>query len=234
MAYCTQTDIEARTSYGADESKQAGTAMTAEQWASYCTSLIAEVTGAINRFCRRASFEAATYTDLYDGRGCSGDRGEYLETDRIFLLREQPVSSIMTVKVDISDQNQVPVWVTRTPRSAEAVGDYGLVTRGPVSYLRFHNNVPRGGLNNVEITYVAGYAAGDPALDDIRGIALDIISQHLGRKKRLQEAIAARRLGTPDAAEMTPPAEPELTLTPDIKRRLAAYRRGPRIGRCYR
>ncbi len=234
MAYCTQTDIEARTSYGYVDFKQAGTVMTAEQWAAFCTSLIAEVTSAINRFCRRTSFEEATYTEYHDGRGCTGDLEEYLETDRIFLLREQPVTSITTVKEDTADPNQPSSWTARTARSTEAAGDYDLLTRGPVSYLRFHNNVPRRGLNTVEIVYVAGYASENPVLDDIRGIALDIIGQHLGRKKKLQEAIAARRLGTPDAAEMSPPTEPELTLTPDIKRRLAAYRRGPGIGRSYR
>lgn len=229
MEYCTQQDIEARTGYGATDFKQAGVTMSADQWATLCSDLINEATTAINRFCRRSSFEEKEYTEFHDGRGCTGELKEYREADRIYLLREQPVSGVTSVRVDRSDPGTPPLWVDLEPRGDEVAGDYSILKRGPVSYLRFMT-VPRQGHNNVEITYTAGYPAGSGELDDVRGICLDVIAQHLGKKKKTQEAIAARTASTHDAAEMTPPAEPHLTLTTDVKRRLAAYRRGPRIG----
>jgi hypothetical protein len=234
MTYCTQADIEAWTSYGATDFKQAGAVMTAEQWAAYCTALIAAVTAAVNRFCRRTSFSETEYTELHDGRGCTGDLNEFLESDRVYIPREQPVIAVSSVRVDESDPSSPPRWVERIPQSSTAAGDYDLVRRGPIKYLRFRTHVPPGGFGNVEITYTAGYPTGDPVLDDIKAIALDIAAQHLGRKKKLQEAIAARRVATIDAAEMTPPTEPDLTLTKDIKRRLASYRRPAAVGRAYR
>lgn len=233
MAYCTQADIEARTGYGAADFKIAGVQMTPEQWAAFCEGLIREVSMAVDRFCRRSSFEVREYLEYHDGRGCTGDGREFLEMDRIYIPREQPVVQVLSVREDLADPGQPPRWVTRTARGEGVGGDYALYTRGPISYLRF-TTVPRRGHNNVEITYEAGYPATSGVLDDIRGICLDVIAQHLGKKKKLQEAIAARTTGTLDSAEMTPPAEPHLTLTTDVKRRLAAYRRGPRIGGAYR
>jgi len=230
MAYCTLADIEARTGYGSTDFKQAGVTMTAEQWGSFCEGLIAEASTAIERFCRRSSFEVREYTEFHDGRGCTGDLKEFREADRIFLLREQPVVQVLSVREDQADPGRPPSWVDREARADGVAGDYSLLSRGPVSYVRF-TTVPRRGYNNVEVVYEAGYPAGSGVLEDVRGICLDVIAQHLGKKKKTQEAIAARTTGTTDAAEMTPPAEPHLTLTTDVKRRLAAYRRGPRVGR---
>ncbi len=229
MAYCTQSDIEARTGWGAGDFKTGGVPMTAEQWAAFCTDLIAEVTGLIDTYCRRTSFEVREYTEYHDGRGSTGDRRE---ADRTFILREQPVAAVTAVEEDAGGPGSVPAWTLRAARSATAAGDYVVLARGPVTYLRFHNHVPAAGRENLRVTYSAGYAAGSDVLEDIRGICTDLIAEILAKKKQLQEAAAARTTGTRDAADMTP-LDP-VVLTTDIKRRLAPYRRGPRAGAAWR
>jgi len=232
MAYCTQSDVEARTGWGAADFKTGGVPMTAEQWATFCTGLIAEAGGLIDTYCRRTSFEVREYTEYHDGRGSSGDLREYREADRTIILREQPVTAVTAVEEDTGGPGSVPAWALRAARSAAVAGDYVVLSRGPVAYLRFHNHVPAAGRENLRITYSAGYAAGSGVLEDIRGICTDLIAEILAKKKQLQEAAAARTTGTRDAAEMTP-LDP-VVLTTDIKRRLAPYRRGPRAGAAWR
>jgi len=229
MAYCTQNNVEARTGWGAADLKVGGVPMTAEQWAAFCTDLVAEATGLIDTYCRRTSFEVREYTEYHDGRGGAG---EIREADRTFILREQPVTKVTAVEEDVAGPGSVPSWVPRLPRSSSEPGDYVVASRGPVTYLRFHNHVPAPGHENLRITYSAGYAAGSGVLEDIRGICTDLVAEILAKKKQLQEAAAARTVATRDAADMTPL---DLgVLTTDIKRRLAPYRRGTRTGIAWR
>ena len=233
MAYTTQTEIEARTGYSNADFKQAGVAMTAEQWTAECTRLIAEVTNLIDRYCRRGSFESTAYTEYHDGDGATGDDGALREGDRIFYPREQPVIAVTSVSEDVGGKTAVPAWTVRTARSSEAAGDYDVIVKGPLTRVRFHANVPRQGIGTVKIVYTAGYAAGSPALDAVRGIALHMIATLLEIKKKRQEAIAARTVATRDAADMVPVTDPRV-FSRDVQERLAPYRRNATGGRMWR
>jgi hypothetical protein len=231
--YFSESELETWSGLGADDFQVAGVVMNSTQWSAYYTLLEETVRKTINTFCRRESFLSATYTDYHDGKEASGDHRDYQERDRIFFLLQQPVISITSVSEDIASKTSPEDWTARTARSSEIGGDYELIAKGGFSYIRFHNNVPRAGVNNVKIVYVAGYADSSEVFDDIKGIALDMASKHLQRKKRLQEAAAARTSGTRDAADMVPIGDPKL-LTNDIKERLQPYKRARAGGRFWR
>lgn len=216
MAYTTLEEIEARTGYAASDFKQAGVAMTAEQWADETARLIAEVSNLIDRHCRRGSFEETEYTEYHDGDGQTGR-----ETDRIYYPREQPVLAVTSVAESLGD-----AW-------ADRAGTYDVITKGSLTQIRFRATTPRKGAGNVRIVYTAGYAAGSPTLDAIRGVALHMIATLLEIKKKRQEAIAARTMGTRDAADMVPVTDPRV-FSRDILERLAPYRRNATMGRMWR
>ena len=239
MVYLTRTDMErSGGGFGYTDFKEAGVTMTEAQWIQYCDLLIASVTSAINRYCRIGSFESATYTEYHDGSGASGDLGEYTERDRIFLLREQPVISITSVSEDVAATINAPSWTARVQRTSTTptgTADYQLLTRGgSLSYLYFVTNVPAKGKGNLKVVYLAGYAATSDVIDDIRIIALQIIDNIFSRRKRLQEANAARMTGTKDSADMFKLDADGAIFTPDIRMQLDKYRRQRAGGTAWR
>jgi hypothetical protein len=231
--FFTQAELEAWTGLGAADFRIDGTEMTALQWTAYYETLEVTIRKGICTYCRRSSFFPTDYTELHDGRGPSDWQRTYREVDRKVLLIEQPVISIIKVEEDVASKGSPAIWREREARSDTIGGDYTLVTRGSYAYLRYHNNVPRSGVNVVRVTYTAGYPEGDGIYDDLRGIALDIASKHIQRKKKLQEAGAARQTATRDAADMFPIGDPKL-LTDDIKTRLNPYVRARVGGRAWR
>jgi hypothetical protein len=229
MAYCTQAEIEALTGYGYQDFRQGDASMTSNQWASLVTALIAGVSQQINLYCRRESFESAEYVEYHDGRGMTGEKGRsYREIDLNLLPREQPVISVSKVEIDQNSIQEIPSWKEMTVRSALNGGHYAVLVDGSLTRIRFHSEVPRAGQKNVRITYTAGYASNSPVLADIKLIALDIIANILGKKKREQEAaVASFGTGTSEGANLIQMIRPEI-ITDDVKIRLALYRRSRR------
>jgi len=231
MAYVTQSEVESFTGYTYTDFKAAGVAMTSNQWATFISSLISGVEGAIHRFCRVPTFAVATYTEYHDGRGHSGDRiwagqrgGQlYTEYDRTIFPREQPVTAVTSVSEDTGYPGPI-VWTVRTARSTLIQGDYQVVVDGSLTGIRFHNNIPRKGQGNIKIEYTAGNATTSDVIVDIKLIELEFVRNYLAQKKRDQEAQAARREPTRDAAEMIKELHPDI-LSKDIKARLAGYQR---------
>ena len=237
MVYLTQEDVEASgAGYGYGDLKQAGTAMNAQQWQRFCDQLIDSITAAINSYCKVTSFEQATYTEYHNGRGATGDLGEYTERDRIFMIREQPVNSITSVSEDIASSVDAPSWEARVQRAvgiAAGSADYSIVARGTLSYIRFDQNVPASGTGNVKIVYVAGYDPDSAQLDAIRMIAQQISDNFLAKKKALQEASAARTIGTKDSVDMFKVQAADV-FTPDIKMQLDNFKRTRAMGPAWR
>ena len=239
MAYLSQDDVESTGGgYGYADFKQAGVVMTADQWQLYCERLIDAIDSAINHYCRVPSFEINTYTELHDGRGPTGDLGEYLPRDKLFLMRQQPVVSLISVSENINDPSNPIAWtprVLRTTTSPSGGADFELLVRGTsLSYIQFWNNIPAKGRNNVQIIYTAGYDADAEIMDDIRMIAMQIADNLLGRKKRYQEANAARQSSTKDAADMFRMDADGAIFTEDIRLQLDKYRRQRTGGAAWR
>ena len=235
MAYCTQADVEAHTGYGYTDFKKADATMTAQEWAAYIGTVIAGATQQINRYCNRVSFEETEITEYHNGRGPSGNKGRfpghyYREIDRTFLPLHQPVLSVDEVHVDTgAGVRPGPIeWELQTPRDETTAGEYAVLTDGWVTRIRFHTKVPLLGYNNVKIVYTAGYDTDTPELADIKLIALDLIANILGKKKREQEAIIASwATGAQDGANMIQQVRPEI-MPEDIQLRLKPYVRHPR------
>jgi hypothetical protein len=237
LTYLSQADVESTGGgYCYSDFKQSGNIMTPAQWQIYCGELIAAIDSAINHYCRVASFELNTYTELHDGRGGTDELGGYRERDRIYLIRQQPVVSLISVSEDFTSPFGPITWTPRIQRTTSTTwADFELCYRGDtLAYLYFWNHVPRKGRNNIQFIYTAGYAVGSEILNDIQFIAMQIADNLLGRKKRYQEANAARQSSTKDATEMFRMDANGAIFTEDIRLQLDKYRRQRTGGAAWR
>ena len=102
--------------------------------------------------------------------------------------------------------------------------DFRIATRGSFSYIYFEQNVPSKGNNNVKVVYVAGFDSDSEEIDAIRMIAQQISDNFLAKKKALQEASAARMIGTKESADMFKVQASDV-FTPDIRMQLDNFKR---------
>jgi hypothetical protein len=224
MAYFSQSDIQEYTGFASTDFKNAGTTMTATQWATLCTNIVDYVTHLVDRYCGVESFESHAVTEYHDGLGASGDDDTYLEYDVRFYLWE-PAISVGTVSVDINADTSTKYWETRDERSTATAGDYMVATRGETTWIRFHQNCPQEGYHNVKIEYTAGYAAGSRQLGLIKWICLRIAKNMLLEMKKTQEVSTIRQTGVRDFSQMFEPRAESNILTDDIIRDLWKFRR---------
>lgn len=224
MAYFTQSDVESWTGFSSTDFKNAGTTMTATQWAAFATSLVNQVTQMVNRFCNVTSLEWHVATEYKSGKGATGDDNLYNESDRIFDLIEYATGYI-SVSVDTATKGATIQFATRYERSTATAGDFEFWTDRELSWVRFHNNVPEAGYKNVKIEYYGGFATGSNQLYEINQICLRIAANILTYKKKIQESMTIRNTGIRDYAEMFKPIDERIVLTDDIQRDLHKYRR---------
>ena len=222
MAYFSQTDIEEYTGFNYTDAKNAGVTMNATQWATLCSNIVDYVTQTVNRWCNVESFESHEVTEYHDGKGAAGDDGTYLEWDITFFLREY-ATGVSTVYIDGNSKTATIDWATRWERSTATAGDYEVATRNELTTVKFHNNYPSEGTNNIKIVYYAGYPSGSSELNEIKLCCLRMASNILSNKKKIQEALTVRGTDVRDYAPMFDTND-EL-LTDEIKRDLAKYRR---------
>jgi hypothetical protein len=238
MSYLNQTDIETYTGFGSTDFKQAGSTMSATQWATFCTSVVNRVTQLINRFCNVSTLETHTATEYHSGRndgqqdfrnyfyygGSNPNSQYYTELDRTFYLREVCYSTTATVEEDLTVSSTFG-WVTRTQRTSTATGDYNIFSHNDLTSIQFINNVPMWGRDNLRITYIAGYASGSAELDAINLIAIQIAQRILLIKKKVQEAATIRGSGVRDYSPMFELTTETNILTNDVKEQLLPYKR---------
>lgn len=223
MAYFSQTDIEQYTGFASSDFKQAGSTMSATQWSSFCATLVDWVTQMVNRYCNVTSFEPHEVTEYHNGLGATGDSDTYLDDDTTFYLNEYGTG--LTVYEDNNAKTGTEYWVERDIRTSSATGDYAVATIHELTQIKFHDNYPKEGWNNIKITYWGGYASGSNELDDIRMICCDIAEEILKHKKKIQESTTIRQTGVRDYAEMFKPVYDTEFLSKPIKDRLHRYRR---------
>lgn len=225
MALITQSDVEAHTGYTYTDFKQAGAAMTANQWAAYVATVIAAADSIVHQFCNRGSFAVTSYTDYHSGRGRTGENGRaYREIDRVFIPYEQPVTAVTTVHEDVSTVSSVASWTLRAVRSGSVAGDYQVLEKEELVRIRFHENVPKEGYGNVKIVYTAGYATSHIAYAAAKLASLELSANVLARKKRDQQAQVAAREPTKTGADMFQMQRPDI-FTKEIQEILQPYRR---------
>jgi hypothetical protein len=222
-AYFSESDIEQYTGFGAADFKQNGVTMTATQWSTFCATIVDFVTQLVNRYCNVVSFEPHEVTEYRNGMGAQGDGDTYIEEDITFYLGEQATG--IRFYEDYNTKTGTEYFVERTCRSTSATGDYDVATRYGLTMIRFHDNYPKEGWHNVKITYWGGYETGSKELDEIKHICLDIATEILRHKKKLQESTTIRATGVRDYAEMFKIDNDAMFLTDGIKQRLHKYRK---------
>jgi hypothetical protein len=223
MAYFSQTDIEQYTGFASTDFKQGGSTMSSVQWADFTATLVEWVTQIVNRYCNVTSFEPHFATEYRNGMGATGDDDTYLDDDTTFYLNEYATG--ITVYEDYNSKTGTEYFVERTARSTSATGDYDVITKYELTQIKFHDNYPKEGWNNVKITYWGGYPASSVEMDDIKMICCDIAEEILKHKKKVQESTTIRATGVRDYAEMFKPVYDTEFLSKPIKERLHKYRR---------
>jgi len=201
--------------------------MTATQWTAFGTIVCNSVEQTMKRWCNVGSFEARSVTEYHNGRGQTGDgleTGLYLESDRIFNLREYS-TSVASVYEDVHWSSSFPSWTLRTPQDDDTFGDYVWWNDMDIIRVRFHQNVPSHGIRNVKIVYTAGYPSGSAELDELKTIGLRIAQNYLVTKKKVGEAQTIRAMGTRDYSQMFAPDDEKKIITDDIALSLCKYRR---------
>jgi len=239
LSYLSRTDIEMYTGFASSDFKQAGSSMTATQWATFATNVCDKVTQMINRFCNVSTLETHTATEYHSGRndGAQDFRNYftyvannpntqfYTDLDKTFYLFEVcQIATSVVVEEDITTTS-TPTWTTRDLRTSTATGDYDVLQHNDLTAVRFLNNVPQYGRDNVRITYTAGYATGSVELDAINLIAIELATSLLLRKKKVQEATTIRGTGVRDYSPMFDLMGERMIISQDIKDQLIPYRR---------
>jgi hypothetical protein len=232
-SYLSRTEIEAWAGYCQTSFKIGNDETTISDWVELLESLALGVSAWIDRYCRRTSFYPTQIREYRQGRGRTGELGSYREQDRVFLLREQPVIGIISVREDLGSESGVISWADRTPRTTSAPGDYQVLRTGDITEIRFIRNIPRAGYDNLEITYMAGYNEAHPIHQEIKNITREIVTRYLEKKKKSQEADVARWQSTDQAADLLRELGGDV-LTEDLKARLAPYQRRATMGRPWR
>jgi hypothetical protein len=224
MAYFSQADIEEYTGFATTDFRNAGSVVTATQWATLCTHVVDYVSSLVNRYCGVATFESHIVTEYHSGTGEYDDDGIYLEEDSKIYLRE-PCISVGTVSEDENSTSGTICWATRWERSTATAGDYMVATRGDLTWVRFHDQYPIEGHHNIRIEYTAGYASNSMELTQIKWICIRIAKNMLLEMKKTQEVMTIRNTGVRNFSEMFKPVPEDSILTDDIIRDLWKFRR---------
>lgn len=226
MSYFTLSELEAYSGLGRTDFKSAGTQMATADWVSFATFEHDAIAQIIDRWCNVPTFESHTVIEYKNGRGASGDFGEYLEDDYIYYLNE-PATCVTSVEenVNYGTGSSSTSWATRAPHTETVTGDYEFSDYGSVPTISFNTNVPAKGRRNLRVTYTGGYPVGSPELEDIKRLALKMATKDLVFKKKVQEAQTARAQGTKDFAPMFDAISDGNVLTKDITMMLCRYRR---------
>ena len=226
MTYCDINDVLAFTGFTTSDFKINGEEMTEAEWNDFLSFVINASNQVVNRYCNVETFEAREVTEYHNGRGHTGDNGEYTDFDRQFYLRESPSNSITSVAVNSLDPSQIPVWTDMTEVSALTAGDFIFVNdyeTGKVIFVT--STIPVEGYHNVKIVYNAGYSTSSGAYNDIRMATIRICQNYLLLKKKIQESTTIRQTGIRDHAMMFTPSNERYILTDEIKETLNRYAR---------
>jgi hypothetical protein len=240
MVYINRGDIEGFTGMTYTDFKVGGVTMTEAQWIDFLTLMIPNIEQALHRYCNVTSFDpSTTLIEYHSGRGAtndeygsganlglafSGQGTAYIDNDTTFWLREL-LYTMTSVYEDTNPKTSVPAWTLRAERTAILAGDYEIVTKNELTCIRFHQNVPAAGNNNVKITYKTGYATTSAQYQEIKLQALRMMSNLLLHKKKIQEALTIRAQGIRDYSQMFDIMNESAILTENIKLVLDKYKR---------
>lgn len=239
MTYVTLSDIKEFMGFSNKDMKINGVQMSDAEFESFVTTHVPQIEQMVHRFCNVISFEPTLVTEYKSGRGASDDdssTSDYLDSDVEFYLRNlyltntSPSYVPIVIEEDMSAPTAAPSWTTRTARSASVGGDYQVFTDSELTYVRFHNNIPRQGKMNVRFTYYTGYLLTSKEYGDIKLQVLRAFKNLIMLKKKTQEASTIRNYAVRDYSQMFEPFDESSILSESEKSALERYRRLPLDG----
>lgn len=228
MVYVDRVSVVNFTGFSHTEFKVDGRAMTSTEFddlIEFCDNYAAQL---IHRYCNVPTFELHSVTEYHNGRGASDDERAHLqptESDRVYLLRENPVFQLTKVETDLNPVSSPPHWVEMRERTDSDPGDFVFVNDTEFAYIRFHNNIPVKGIRNVRIKYTSGYPYDSPQFKELKLIAIRIVTNLLLLKKKYQESSTIRAANVKDFALMFDVFLESDILTVPLAAQLERYRR---------
>lgn len=243
--YCDSSDVATMNGFSAKNMKVFGKEMTDGEFELFITDLCSAASELVNQWCNVITFYEHTITDEYHSMDTSdyhfypdyipsvygyamGARSPDLNIrKRTFLPREYPVISVDEVKVNRASNYAKPVWMTLNPPSDDEIGDYVIAQRFKSTKVTIVRNAPSAGINNIKVSYTAGYPDNDKVFKVLKRATAMIVNNYLNYKAKMQEASTLRQSAVQDYAMMFDPEYAKYILTDDIKSILELYRRPP-------
>jgi len=239
MTYVTKEDVQSFMGFSNKDLKINGVQMGDAEFQAFVETHEPRIAQMVHRFCNVVSFEPTVVIEYKNGRGTSDDdtsTSDYLDSDVEFYLRNlyligpSPPYAPIVVEVDNSPPTAAPSWVVLSARSSVTGGDYRLITESELSHVRFHNNIPRQGVQNVRFTYYTGYLKTSAEFGDIKLQVLRAFKNLIMLKKKVQEASTIRNYGVRDYSQMFEPFDESSVLSDSEKAALERYKRLPLDG----
>jgi len=237
MAYFTVQELREFTGFSHRDMKVNGVQMTDTAFEALVPLYEPMIAQMVHRYCNVITFVPTLITEYKNGRGASDDdtaTDDYLESDCSFYLRNLYLTDATHVPIIVSEDTASPTgaeaWVVRTARTALTGGDYRVITDQELTEVRFHNNVPLIGYQNVKFVYYTGYAETSPQYQDIKLQVMRAFKNLLMVKKKVQESTTARNFGVRDYSTMFEPFDESSILSESEKVALDRYKRYPLDG----
>jgi hypothetical protein len=250
--YVEAAEVEEFVGIAFTDLKVSGRTMKDAEWIQFVNTYQVPVADLIHRFCRVITFDPtasnALVTEYKSGRGATEvdlpyirgstsvfDGEGYSANDIEFYLKNLyytgtingVIKAPLVVEEDMAAKTAIPAWSTRTVRGLAAGGDYEIYTEDELSMVRFHNNIPRKGVNNVRFTYYTGYDPESPAFKAVKLQVLRCFKNFVMLKKKLGEPFTIRAQGVRDYQTMFEPFDESHILGDQEKMALEPYRRFP-------
>lgn len=218
--YCTFEDVADLIGASPEDFRYLNKQMNYDQFKDLVTSYIQFATDEINRYCNVQSFHEHEVVDeihsivmmrnfpyvsgysaplLY---GIYDTTEDYTELAREIFPREYPARQITSVDVAYQVSTAGQTWKHLTERMPGQNGDYNVVRRYDHTHILITRNIPRYGVNNCKISYIAGYPEGHKIWSQLKMACIMIVNNVLNYKKSSQEAYTIRGSSIQDYAPM--------------------------------
>lgn len=241
--YCTFEDVADLIGASPEDFRFLNKQMNYDQFKDLINSYIQFATDEIDRYCNVKTFHEHEVTDelhsmvmmrnfpyatgysaplLY---GIYDSQEDYTELSREIFPREYPVKEITSVDVAFQPSTGGQVWKHLTERSPGVNGDYNVIQRFDHTHIQISRQVPRYGVNNCKISYVAGYPEGHQAWSQLKMACIMIVNNILNYKKASQEMYTIRGSSVQSYSPMFDNGVGGAFMTPDVMAILNRYRR---------
>jgi len=243
MSYCTFEDVAMLVGASPVDFEYLGEPMTLPEFKTMVEGFIVFAEGIIHKYCNVTTFnlhnvegELHTVGNL-EGRstlsgyssplvyGISDMINDFDDTNRRIMLREYPVSSVTNVNVSYTHPLGKKVWTHVDPITDEHGGQYEVVKRFLSTYILLGYNMPRYGVNNVKVDYIAGYPIGHEVFSQLKLAVAMVVKNILNYKKSSQEIYTIRGSSVQSYASMFAGTDNSIFISVEVRAIIDKWRR---------